>query len=287
MKKTILLVAMAVGMTSVFAQDLTSKKGEKYLPESGDWSIGFDAMPILNAVGHAVSAQGGGTGVTGPMGGATIVGKMYKDETTAYRAMLGLNFGSTTLNNNVFDDQPTVVPPATKDMTKTVLDTKKSSATAITLGAGLEKRKGKTRLQGFYGAMVHLTIGSGSDTYTYGNAISKDNTTPTTTTAWGGGAPYPSGPVGTRTKEMTAGSMFGFGLNGFIGAEYFVLPKISLGAEYSWGLSFASTGDGTATMETWDAVGSTVKSVSGKVAGNSSFSIGGGYAAFTVNVHFQ
>ena len=46
MKKSIALVAMAFGVSSAFAQDLTSKKGEPILPEAGDWSIGIDAAPF-------------------------------------------------------------------------------------------------------------------------------------------------------------------------------------------------------------------------------------------------
>ena len=34
MKKSVLVVALAIGVTAAFAQDLTSKKGEKYLPEA-------------------------------------------------------------------------------------------------------------------------------------------------------------------------------------------------------------------------------------------------------------
>ena len=52
MKKSIALVAMAFGVTSAFAQDLTSKKGEPFLPEAGDYAIGIDATPFLNYAGN-------------------------------------------------------------------------------------------------------------------------------------------------------------------------------------------------------------------------------------------
>jgi hypothetical protein len=44
MKKSIALVALAFGVTSAFAQDLTSKKGEPILPEADDWSVGIDGQ---------------------------------------------------------------------------------------------------------------------------------------------------------------------------------------------------------------------------------------------------
>ena len=39
-----------------------------------------------------------------------------------------------------------------------------------------------------------------------------------------------------------------FGLRGFIGAEYFVLPKMSIGGEFGWGFGLMSVG---ASTETW------------------------------------
>jgi hypothetical protein len=48
MKKSILAVAVLLGASATFAQDLTSKKGENYLPEAGDWAISIDGtIPLL------------------------------------------------------------------------------------------------------------------------------------------------------------------------------------------------------------------------------------------------
>ena len=53
MKKKVLFVASLFLATATFAQDgLTSKKGEAYLPEAGDWALGFDANPFLNYAGN-------------------------------------------------------------------------------------------------------------------------------------------------------------------------------------------------------------------------------------------
>ena len=45
---------MLVLLTTIFtsAQDLTSNKGEDYLPQAGEWSIGFDATSTLNYIGN-------------------------------------------------------------------------------------------------------------------------------------------------------------------------------------------------------------------------------------------
>ena len=46
MKKKYILLTMMLGGATVFAQDLTSKKGETMLPEAGDWAVQFDAAPF-------------------------------------------------------------------------------------------------------------------------------------------------------------------------------------------------------------------------------------------------
>jgi hypothetical protein len=41
------------------------------------------------------------------------------------------------------------------------------------------------------------------------------------------------------------------GLRGFAGVEYFVLPKISIGAEFGWGLGFVTAPRGMVETEIW------------------------------------
>jgi hypothetical protein len=261
MKKSIALVAMAFGVTSAFAQDLTSKKGEAYLPAAKDIAISLDALPIIGTMGNLMSPNANTT-VQGT-GGATnyIMAKYFKDEKTAYRAILGLNFGSTTVKTLV----PSLAVGAAAGTQ--VENSTKIGGNDIILGGGLEKRRGSTRLQGYYGGMLMINLGGGKTTNTYGNALTAG---------------------GSRATEVKAGSTFGLAVNGFVGAEYFVLPKVSIGAEYWWGLGFNSTGKGTITSEEFDAVSNSVKSTKVETGGASSFGINGQYgtAALFVNLHF-
>jgi len=55
MKKIILSAALATAMISANAQDMMSKKGTPILPEAKDWSIGFDAAPLLGYFGNLYS----------------------------------------------------------------------------------------------------------------------------------------------------------------------------------------------------------------------------------------
>lgn len=260
---------MAFGMSAAFAQEgLTSKKGEPYLPESGDWALGIDAAPVLNYFGAFLSNAGAAAPTWGYSTGnqpLTITGKYFTDAKTAYRAMVRIGFGSTKTTGYNNDDTYT----GTSINKPQVTDTKKASYNNITLGAGLEMRRGKTRLQGYYGGMLMFGFGGSSNTYTYGNAITKTDNTPTRTD-YGDGNNIGGGEWAT-TKKM--GSTFMLALRGFIGAEYFIFPKIAVGAEFGWGLGLKSTGDGQTDSEAWDPAGSTVATKNKKTGGTSTFGL--------------
>ena len=250
MKKTILLLTFVLGVTCVFAQGggLTSKKGEPYLPESGDWALGINAAPVFDYFGHFLSNAGATTPTWGsPASDPLIItGKYFKNEKTAYRAMVRIGFGSTKQNNYLSDETYTGAgtPPQ-------VTDTRTVSQHNITLGAGIEMRKGKTRLQGYYGGMLMIIIGGSDTTNAYGNVMNNTYPTPVSTN-WNAGTVAPSG---LRITQNKAGATFGLGIRGFIGAEYFIFPKIAVGGEFGWGLVVANIGDGSVTKESLDANG--------------------------------
>jgi len=231
MKRTILTLAVAFSISAMFAQDLTSKKGEKYLPEAKDWAIGIDGRPFLTLLGNAANPSA--KFITNDQ---TIVGKFYKDEKTAFRGKLRIGMYSNK-------DKSLVADVTSSDPLKKVEDLEKTSKMNLGLGAGIEKRKGNTRLQGFYGGEFLVSLSTEKKTYEYGNAITSTN------------------PVASRPTEEKSGSAFSFGLRGFIGAEYFVLPKMSVGVEYGWGLALSTKGNDETTAEGWDAANSTVKTV--------------------------
>ena len=65
MKRKVLFVASLFLATATFAQDgLTSKKGEAYLPEAGDWSIGFDAGALTSYAGNMFNGTDGQNALT-------------------------------------------------------------------------------------------------------------------------------------------------------------------------------------------------------------------------------
>ncbi len=265
MKKSVLVVALALGVSSAFAQDLTSKKGEPMLPEANDWAISMNADPIFEFVGNAFSGYTGknsAPAVNWLNGNQTIIGKKFIDEKTAYRVLVRLGFTSQTFKNSVQADDQDLATVLFPTLPALVVDKYKHTTTNIAIGAGKEWRRGKTRLQGFYGADVMLWMTSSKDKYTYGNTMtavpssgSHQTTTPLTTTfdndpqSLTFGAVTGAVPASARVTQQKSGMTIGVGIRGFIGAEYFIFPKIAIGAEYGWGLGFQTTGKGTTSTE--------------------------------------
>ena len=155
MKKVFtILTVVVVTTTMMLGQDLTSKKGEKYLPESDEWSVGFDATSTLNYFGNLFNS-----GSTAPTAdyyllNQTFYGKMMISENTAWRVRVGLNMVKTIDNTLVNDLNSSA---SAGDM---VTDRYTVGITNINLCLGKEFRRGSTRLQGMYGAEAGISFGS-------------------------------------------------------------------------------------------------------------------------------
>lgn len=266
MKKSILAVAVLIGTSATFAQDLTSKKGENYLPEAGDWAISIDATPLLGYVQGIFGSNGGTSAGAWSFlnGNNTITGKYFVSDDMAYRG--GINIGFNTATAKAYTSELDAAGAPTVNL---VVDEMKTSSSNIMLTGGMEWRKGSTRLQGFYGAEVGIGFGGGSNTdYTYANDYTWDGTT--------GVASQVNAVDGSTdiSNENTKGGVM-FGLRGFIGAEYFVLPKLAVGGEFGWGLGLQTTGEGTITDTRINAAGTGTEDVTTEtVAGGSTFGLG-------------
>ena len=278
MKKSVLVIALAFGVTGAFAQDLTSKKGEPILPEAEDWAISLDADPMFQFVGNAFN---GNTSNNAPSVGwlnsnQTIIGKKFIDEKNAYRVLVRLGFTNQTYKNMVADNS-IVTPAVFPAQDGEVEDKFKMKNTNIAIGVGKEMRRGKTRLQGYYGADAMIWISTSGSKYEYGNTMSATlaaGTTPTpTSTSWDPttGAVTGEAPAGSRTLSTKSGMTLGIGVRGFIGAEYFIFPKIAIGAEYGWGIGYQMSGKGKTVIETTGGAGPVVAEQEYISSGSSKF----------------
>ena len=283
MKKSVLALAMAFGVTTAFAQDLTSKKGEPILPEAGDWGIAVDATPFLNYAGNMFGKSANNTAPIFNFlaGNNAILGKYFKDEKTAYR--LGINIGYASHSATNLIDQNNFTGTG---QTPQVTDKCVVKSTGFGLTGGMEMRKGKTRLQGYYGGELGLYFGSSKQTYTYGNVYglsgSAGTSTDPTSTAWSvgsNGAPVATGTYAAQTAGGRAtldktGTNIQFGVRGFVGAEYFILPKMSLGGEFGWGIGIDRTGAGSSTVEAIYTAGSNATTQTTKTGTKGAFVVG-------------
>ena len=166
MKKISLLLVVSLLTMLTSAQELTSKKGTPILPTAGDWALSVDATPFLDFAGNLIGANG--TNVAPTMnflsGNRTIIGKYFVTDTKAFRLGARLGINSTTTKNELTD-----LPNYTED---------KATASSFDLGltAGVEFRRGISRLQGYYGGEVGLALGSGATSFTYGDPAAPTST---------------------------------------------------------------------------------------------------------------
>ena len=210
---------MCAGLLTVglSAQSWTDRwTDDSYLPEEGDWSVGFDATSTLDYFGNLFNA-----GATAPTAtyvndfDQSIYGKFLTSDTEAWRVRLGIKMYKEVDNTDV---------PNATDANATVVDKFTEGETNINLWLGKEYRRGKARLQGIYGAEAGLGIHSKTQKNDYGNS------------------PANGGNGMITNKE---GMNLGISLRGFIGFEYFMMPRMSIGGEYGWGFAFLSKGGGS------------------------------------------
>ena len=227
MKKLLFAAVAVFAFGSVNAQELVSKKGENYLPETGDWAISFNADGIFEYIGNSFN---GNTNNNAPsvnyIRNNSFVGKKFTSEKNAYRVVANLGFGSST----------NTTPSGGSDIET------KNSGFDLAAGLGKEWRKGTTRLQGFYGADALVTINSNTSEVT-----DTDTTTGTL----------------NSSIETKSGLGLGLGVQGFLGAEYFIFPKFAIGAQYTYRVGFDLQGksettfnNGTTSVTTDGAKGS-------------------------------
>jgi len=276
MKKVLFLfLAISLNM-AVYAQDDSDvteiKNSESYLPQAGDFALGIDATPFVNLIGNIVRINDFNGPFNDPssfnfVDGASIYGKYFLTDNSAVRVRFDVHSMSGTDNQYITDDTDTV------DFTAKVLDTRKMTGGGVNLGIGYEMRRGTKRLQAFYGAELNFMFGGGLKTeYTYGNSFSNDSTP--TYFDWTTMTENTLAIDQKRIVDETVSGGFGIGLRGFVGVEYFLFPKISLGGEFGWGFSFNSIGEGEINTENWSSTDYNLETLNTKVGGSKNFNLG-------------
>jgi len=272
MKKIILALAASVGLcASVYAQDdaadnqvaekngsdlsFVSKNGHEVLPQAGDYCLGVGASSALQYFGDLFGLAGNNSAGAGAFNyankglpTAVVYGKYFVASDLAYRASVNVYM--------LTRDELTRVDDSRYLNADIKLDDKKTTQRGIvTLAVGLEKRRGHGRIQGIYGAEIFGSYNSGMrSTYEYANSITKYNLE-----VVGGNASTEEVSDLSRVIGTKGGSSFTAGARAFVGVEYFVAPKLSLGGEFTWGLSYENTGEKLSTLEYYDVESESVK----------------------------
>lgn len=251
---TLLLItaatAVAQDATTTTGTVITNKKGEAYLPVTDEWALGVSANPFLDYLGNFMNGLTDGnsapafTFAANPSNNIAIFGKKMIDENTAWRARFNVS-AINTINKNVVVADVINSNPAFPAFAE---DWQKIQSTTVVIAPGWEKRRGSTRLQGVYGGELVLGLNSVNRVYQYGNSITADFPEPNSTDFDGNLSTDGS----IRVTENKSGMNFLVGARGFIGVEYFFVPKISIGGEFGYMIAWQYQGRGLQTTEQWD-----------------------------------
>ena len=249
MKKILTLaLAMGVGFVSTAQSNdqIQNKKGVDLLPVKGEWAVGIgtDLGTLSGFVGNMFNNDANNTlsstFLNYPNTGSSVFGKYMLSNDMAARATFFNGGQDRTEVYEVYDDR-------SNDPDSVVYDKRRFNNSITRLSLGLEWRRGKSRLRGFYGAEGVLSWVNSHNHYSYGNALGVDNLTPTDN----GAMPGYNAQHG-RTVEIRNGATFGLGVRGFLGVEYFIAPKICVGTEFGWGVNFFKSSDDVTTYEKYD-----------------------------------
>ena len=261
MKKLLITLTILIGMGSwAFAQDQTatsgtnsfvSKNGHQVLPQSGDFAITAGATTMLRYLGDFFGFTGNNTNTNllnhpnKNLPASVIGGKYLLSSELAIRGALNLYYNNSITNAMVNNDLST-------NPDDFLYDRATLSQSGLLVAAGLEMRRGSSRVQGVYGAEVYYgSLGGLKTQFDYANDITQSNQEPTSTNWWNSTMlPPPS--LGYRIKEQKLESQSQVGLRLFAGVEYFIAPKVSLGGEFYWGVGYSWSARETLTFESYN-----------------------------------
>jgi hypothetical protein len=258
MKKISSFLAFICFFSIGFSQQetlLKSKNGTLILPETGDFAIGIGANSLFDYIGNLLSSSGNNHLSLNLINNNVLYGKYFLTSQSAIRIKLIISQLSSHFENK----------KVTNDLVKSnfVTDKLDNSLTDLGFSIGYEKRKGFDRLQIPYGAELILSFSTQDSKYTYGNNFSKSNNSPTSTI---GSDFLNTSRLSSRPLEDSRNGGIGFGARLFVGVEYFIFPRISIGGEIGLGYLRNFNGGSKVKNELWNY---SKNSVGSSVIGNS------------------
>lgn len=237
-----------------------SWKPEDYLPQAGSWGFTINANPFLNLAYifgfDETNGFVGGQAYLQPL--LSVAGKYMITDNLGVRMNVGWLYRFRSQGAYSRDD---MAYRADRQSIAQVVDRRNAHNAGASFSAAAEYRIGKRRVQGVVGGGLIYAFNYADVRYTYGNAISPENPSPSFTNFEYSG-PSREGFSSTRyLKQFYNAPTHYFGLMGFLGVEWFISPWFSLGAEinvaavYNWTQKLYYEAEGfnsyTKQQETW------------------------------------
>ena len=290
MKKINFVGMLLLSTTIAFSQDIAveeststesgslsfkAKNGQEVLPQAGDWGIGIGATNTISYFGNLLNGNTNNNGGSSPFSFANenipstvVYGKLFVSSELAYRGFARLSYNRIVTKAEVRADLET-----NPDIY--VTDKRTTRSSGVTVGAGLENRRGSGRLIGVYGAQAFINLDQNLKTsYDYGNGYSVNNANPTDAGLQNSNTVAPDPAFGDRLLSTSQGSGFGVGAQLFLGAEYYFAPKMSIGGEFYWGITYTNNAISSEKWEAFEPTTSEVTEYVSKSVGGNQISAG-------------
>ncbi|MDI6401575.1 hypothetical protein QLX67_06170 [Balneolaceae bacterium ANBcel3] len=219
----------------------TAQVQKRYFPRAGDFAIGLDATPFLNYAGNMFN---GTMNNSLNLGDNRLHFRYYLTDESAVRLSVAV-FTLREVDMFYVDDQADqTVDPLSRAQ---VEDRRTTYSNYYEVKLGYLMFRGNNRLRGFFGGDVFFAYEKERMKYAYGNEMTALNSAPLSTVNWNNGA---TAGVASRRLGSTTGSVVDLGIGAVVGAEYYFMPKVSLGAEMGLVYAHSFFGQGNASSET-------------------------------------
>jgi hypothetical protein len=230
MKKSTMVLLLAAFCMVTYAQEETFNDGisvgNSDMPVAGDFAIGVDAVPYIEFLGNVFSGHNSRNTLN--LGAPVLYGKYFLTDLSAIRAELYINRSTFNSKRYLQDDANVILNPFAQVQDLRILVNR-----GIGIGTGYQKYKDMNKVRGTVGVIASYYFNKTITEYNWGNQMTVANPNPTSTNWYGAGG----NPVSRQLKSVNSGShMVSAGI--FAGFEYFFLPKISIGGELGFYISY-------------------------------------------------
>lgn len=255
--------AFADGADKPTPEDKGKKDYSSWLPAQGDMSVGFSLDPLATFAGNLFNGNLDNTleDLAGepllyrqlPNSCVSIMGTYMLTNELALRANIG--FGYSLKQNNFFVQDDAAL--AFDDLSNAkVIDQMNSQILSGSFSAGIEYRLGKRLpIQGVFGAGLSYACGMSKSTYAYGNAITQLNQNPSMNSEMPATDAVTKYLPNARLLSVQSSDMIHMvGVYGSVGVEWFVTPKVALGANVNLGIYYELNPSETYVYEGWNTI---------------------------------